>query len=138
MSGKTYNLFISHSWAYSDAYDRLIELLDSDRYFSYKNYSVPKDDPVHNANSEAALKEAIKVQMQSCSVILILAGVYATYSRWINKEIDLAQNGFDTKKKIIAIEPWGSEKTSQVVKESADKVVKWQASSIIAAIKELG
>lgn len=76
--------------------------------------------------------------MQSCSVILILAGVYATYSRWINKEIDLAQNGFDTKKKIIAIEPWGSEKTSQVVKESADKVVKWQASSIIAAIKELG
>lgn len=40
MSGKTYNLFISHSWAYSDAYDRLIELLDSDRYFSYKNYSV--------------------------------------------------------------------------------------------------
>ncbi|OPY56750.1 MAG: hypothetical protein A4E55_01950 [Pelotomaculum sp. PtaU1.Bin035] len=45
----TYNLFISHSWTYSDAYDKLIGLLNSDPYFSYKNYSVPKDDPIHNA-----------------------------------------------------------------------------------------
>lgn len=138
MSGKTYNLFISHSWAYTDAYDRLIDLLDSDRYFSYKNYSVPKDDPVHNANSSSALKDAIRTQMQTCNVVLILAGVYATYSKWINNEIYLAQNGFISQKKIIAIEPWGAERTSQIVKENADKVVGWQALSIIAAIRELG
>lgn len=39
----TYNLFISHSWAYSDAYKRLVALLDAKPYFSYRNYSVPKD-----------------------------------------------------------------------------------------------
>jgi len=38
-----YNLFISHSWTYSDAYDRLVDLLDNASYFSYRNYSVPKD-----------------------------------------------------------------------------------------------
>lgn len=135
---KTYNLFISHSWAYSDTYENLIELLNSDSKFDYKNYSVPKDDPVHNAKNDKELYDAIKKQMQSASVVLILAGVYSTYSKWINKEIDIAKNGFTNKKPIIAIEPWGSEKTSQVVKDAADKIVKWQTSSIIAAIKELG
>ena len=45
----TYNLFISHSWNYSSAYNDLVRLLDSKPYFNYKNYSVPKDDPIHNA-----------------------------------------------------------------------------------------
>ena len=35
---KIYNLFISHSWAYGDEYDRLIDLLNSDPYFSYRDY----------------------------------------------------------------------------------------------------
>ena len=39
----TYNLFISHSWAYSDAYEKLTELLDAKAYFSYNNHSVPKN-----------------------------------------------------------------------------------------------
>lgn len=34
--GKTYNLFISHSWAYSDAYEKLINLLNKDSTFTYK------------------------------------------------------------------------------------------------------
>ena len=46
---KTHNLFISHSWTYSDSYDKLIGLMDARPYFTYRNYSVPKDDPIHNA-----------------------------------------------------------------------------------------
>ena len=127
-----YNIFISHSWAYSDAYEKLISLLDSASYFSYKDYSVPKNDPIHNASNQAALKEAIRKQMQPCSCVLILAGVYSSYSKWINIEIDLAKS---MGKRIIAIEPWGSEKTSQVVKDAANVIVKWQTSSIVDAIR---
>jgi len=29
--------------------------------------------------------------MKPCGAIIILAGVYATYSKWINKEIAIAQ-----------------------------------------------
>lgn len=87
----TYNLFISHSWAYSDAYKRLVALLDAKPYFSYRNYSVPKDDPIHHAEYDYQLKLAIKEQMQPASCVLILAGVYANYSKWINIEIELAQ-----------------------------------------------
>lgn len=128
----TYNLFISHSWTYSDAYDGLVKLLDAKPYFSYKNYSVPKNDPIHNANSDTQLKAAIKNKMQPVSCVLILAGVYSTYSKWINIEIQLAQ---EMGKKIIAIEPWGSERTSRTVKDAADEIVKWNTDSIVKVIR---
>lgn len=129
-----YNLFISHSWTYGDEYDRLVQLLDAAPYFSYKNYSVPKDDPIHNAPYDYQLKNAIQKQMSPASCVLILAGLYATYSKWINIEIDLAKT---MGKKIIAIEPWGSERTSAVVKSNADRVVGWNTNSIVEAIRAL-
>lgn len=128
----TYNIFISHSWTYSDAYDKLVSLLDEKPYFIYKNYSVPKNDPIHHAYYDYQLKAAIKAQMQPASCILILAGVYASYSKWINIEIELAQQ---LGKRIIAIEPWGSERTSAVVKNAADCIVKWNTDSIVNAIR---
>ena len=135
---KKYHIFISHSWTYSDAYDKLKELLDKDINFSYIDYSVPKNDPIHNANNDTELYKAIKMQIAKASVIIILAGVYSTYSKWIKKEIKIAQTEFATSKKIIAVEPWASERTSITVKTVADKIVGWNSSSIIKAIKELG
>lgn len=135
---KTYHIFISHSWAYSDTYNDLIDLLDKDSSFSYADYSVPKDDPIHDAGTSKELYEAIKAQMSKASVVLILAGVYSTYSKWINKEIEIAQTEFSTAKPIIAIQPWGADRTSSVVKDAADKIVGWNSSSIINAIKDLG
>ena len=38
-------------------------------------------------------------------------------------------------KTIIAIEPWGSEKTSMTVKNAADKIVKWNTDPIVDAIR---
>lgn len=128
----TYNLFISHSWTYTDSYERLVDLLDAKPYFSYKNYSVPKHDPIQNAYYDYQLKAAIKNQMQSASCVLILAGVYATYSKWINIEIDLAKS---MGKKIIAIQPWGAERTSSVVKNAADVIVGWNTDSVVNAIR---
>lgn len=135
---KTYHLFISHSWTYSDAYEKLLNLLNKDAYFSYTNYSVPQDDPIHSAGTDKELYAAIKAQIAQASVVIILAGVYSTYSKWINAEIKIAKSEFIHPKSIIAIEPWGSERTSKVVKDVADKIVGWNSSSIINAIKELG
>ncbi|MDO8160456.1 molecular chaperone Tir [Bacillus toyonensis] len=134
MSGK-YNLFISHSWAYNNEYEGLLELLNKDEGFIYKNYSVPKDDPIHNANNDKELREAIKRQMSSCHVVIILAGVYASYSKWIDEEIQLAKTGFLFPKKIIAVERFGSQRTSKKVKDNADVIVKWNSKSLIKAIK---
>lgn len=128
----TYNLFISHSWTYGNQYDGLVRLLNANPNFSYKNYSVPKDDPIHHASNDAQLKEAIRKQMQPASCVIILAGVYSTYSKWINIEISLAN---DMRKRIIAVEPWGAQRTSLIVKNAADDIVGWNTSSIINAIR---
>ncbi len=136
MSTRYYNIFISHSWAYGDAYDKLIRLLNADPRFNFRDYSVPKNDPIHHAPNSDALSRAIQNQMRFCDVVIILAGVYSTYSSWINKEINLAK-GFTFPKPILAIEPWASEKTSLVVKNNADKIVKWNTASIVAGIREL-
>ena len=134
---RTHHLFISHSWNYSDAYDRLVELLRNRSYFRFKNYSVPRNDPIHDAGTDAQLLEAIRRQMALCGVVLILAGVYATYSKWIDKEIRLATGGFDPPKPIVAIRPWGSMRTSVSVTQAADRIVGWNTESVVGAIREL-
>ena len=98
---------------------------------------MPKDDPIHAVGTDRQLYEAIRRKMQPCGVVLILAGVYATYSKWIKKEIEIAREGFGVAKPIIAIEPWGSRKTSQIVKNNADRIVGWNTESIVSAIREL-
>lgn len=130
---KQYNLFISHSWTYSDAYEKLTTLLDKQNNFFWYDYSIPKDDPVHNAKNDKQLEDAIREKIRHTHCVVILAGVYSTYSKWINKEIAIAK---ELNKPIIAVEPWLSEKTSQVVKENATAIVKWNSESVVSAIRE--
>lgn len=130
---KTYRLFISHSWKYGDAYDKMIQFLD-EQGITYYDHSVPKDDPVHTNGTDKQLREAIDAKIKGCSGVIILAGVYATYSKWINEEIKISG---DYNKSIIAVEPWASEKTSAVVKNAADKIVGWNGKSLANAIREL-
>ena len=135
MSTKIHYIFISHSWAYSDAYEKLIALLNRAPYFSYRNYSVPKDNPIHNAPNSTAIYQAIKQQMSGCHVILIMAGVYSTYSAWINKEITIAQKEFANPKPVIGIRPWAQTKVSSVVREASEEIVSWNTNSIVRAIR---
>lgn len=135
---KTYNLFISHSWTHSDAYEKLVRLLEAKPGFKYKNFSVPKDDPIHTNGTDKQLYSSIKNQIQPTHVVLILAGVYSSYSKWIDKEINICKQEFAPPKPIVAIEPWGSEKTSKRVKDNADEIVKWNTDSIVGAIRNLG
>ena len=134
---KKYSLFISHSWAYSDAYEKLISMLDKGN-IEYSNYSVPKDDPLHVNGTDKELYEAIQRKISPSSIVIIIAGVYSSYSKWIDKEIKISTTEFSTKKSLLAIEPWNSEKTSKKVKDNADMIVKWNTNSIVNAIKELG
>ena len=131
---KNYRLFISHSWAYGDAYEKLVEFFNEHSNFQWSNYSVPKNDPVHDANNDKQLYNAITAQIKPVSCIVMLAGVYSTYSKWINKEIQIAKTDFN--KPIVAVEPWDSKKTSKIVKDNADAIVKWQSKSIVDAIRK--
>lgn len=131
----THNLFISHSWRYSNTYDSLCHLLDSRNYFNYRNYSVPKDDPIHTNGTDKELLYAIHNKIRFCHVVLIMAGVYSSYSKWINKEIIIANRSFREPKPIIGIKPWGQINTSSVVQNNAVEIVGWNTESIVRAIR---
>jgi hypothetical protein len=129
-----YRIFISHSWTYGDAYEKLVNFFNEYSNFKWSNYSVPKNDPIHNANNDKQLYNAIKNKISSVNCVLILAGVYSTYSKWINKEIEISKKCFS--KPVIAIQPCRAERTSICVKNNADIIVKWNSSSIVNAIRK--
>lgn len=132
---RTRNLFISHSWAYGNAYESLVKMLNDSPNFIYRNYSVPKDDPIHNARNATELYKAIKNKVIFTHAVLIMAGKYATYSKWIQKEIAIAKKDYN--KPIIAVCPWGAKQISSVVKDSADEIARWNSASIIKAIRSV-
>lgn len=129
---KIYRIFISHSWAYSEAYDKVESFLRQEGV-SFYNHSVPKNDPVHTNGTDKELYDAIDAKVKGCSCVIILAGVYSTYSKWINKEIEIAKK---YNKPIIAVQPWGAERTSSVVKDAATTIVGWNAKSVANAVKQ--
>lgn len=134
---KTYDLFISHSWAYGDAYEKFCNLLNGASLFKYRNYSVPKDDPVHDADNATELYDAIKRHISPSNIVIIMAGKYATYSKWIKKEIKIAQTEFNNQKPILAVTPWGNQQISSTVSKAADEIAGWNTSSIVGAIRRL-
>jgi hypothetical protein len=101
---------------------------------NFRNYSVPKDDPIHNAPTDKALKIAIHNQIARSHVVVIPTGLYTTYSKWIQKEIDGAN---EYSKPILAVNPRGQERTSGVVVNNASEHVGWTKKSVIDEIWKL-
>ncbi len=130
-AGKICNIFIPHAWDYQGDYQRLLGLLDGVEGFEFKNYSVPREDPL-DSETNKELEKALRRQMISSSVVVIPAGMYVHYREWIQREIKLAK---ELDKPIIAVRPWGSEQIPTVIKDCADEIVGWNKESIVDAIK---
>ena len=83
---KIVKIFISHSWKYENKRDKLVNLLNERKYFDWKDSSVPIDDPLHTNGTDKQLRDKIAEQIRQSSIFIVLAGVYASYSKWIKKE----------------------------------------------------
>lgn len=129
---RLFNIFISHSWGYGDHYDTLTGWLDERLYFNWRDYSVPKDDPIHNARSRAALRAALQKKIRHASCVIVPAGVYCSYSDWIEEEIDIA---LEMGKPIIGVRLRGAERVSSIVRENAIDIVGWTSDSVVDAIR---
>lgn len=140
MSQHRIHIFISHSWKYSGHYNTLSNWIFDKNVsmgqasLNLIDYSVPQDDPIHNTSTDTALKDAIYTQLSLSHVIVIPTGMYANYSKWIQKEIDGA-NSYN--KPILAVNPWGQQRTSCLVTSNANKCVGWNAKSVVDGIWSL-
>lgn len=129
-----YALFISHSWSYDQEYARFIRLLQQADNFDFRNYSVPEDEQFDTDSDEELTAEIRDKQIRPASVVIVLAGVYSTHSKWIGREIRIAK---ELGKPILGVEPWGSSRTSSYVSQHADEMVSWNTDSILEGIRKL-
>jgi len=89
VSSRQIHVFISHAWSYSDHYNTLADWIFNGNWsvgqvsLQFNDYSVPKNDPIHNAVNDSQLKSAIYNQISRSHVIVIPSGMYANYSKWI-------------------------------------------------------
>ena len=128
---KRYRLFASHAWHRSDDYLRIFEFLDNANNFIYANHSVPMDN-AFDGLSHSQLEEQIRNQIRPVQCVIILSGIYVSYSSWIQFEIDFAKS---LSKPIIGIRPWGSERMPTAVQQAANIIVGWNTNSIVDAIR---
>lgn len=131
MSTHQVHVFISHSWSYSGHYDTLADWIfnypwsSGQASINFQNFSVPKTDPILNANNDQQLRDAIYAQIARSHVIVIPTGMYA---------IDgAAVYG----KPILAVNPWGQQRTSSVVSTAASKTVGWNSKTVVDGIWNL-
>ncbi len=140
MSEHRIHVFISHSWSYSHHYGTLRSWIFEEKNrlgqasLKFRDFSVPKDNPIHKPANAKALREAIYRKIERSHVIVIPLGMYANYSNWIKKEIQGAKL---KSKPILGVNPWGQQRRPSAVGDVAQNTVGWNKRSIIRGIWEL-
>lgn len=132
-SVKIRRLFISHAWKYNDTYWTIVNWLNNEPNFSWKNCSIPS----HNGLQEKTikgLKAGMTRQISPAQGVIIIGGMYAAHSDWINYEIDEAVR---MNKRIIGIRSWGQQRVPLNLQLAAYSMVYWNRVSVIKAVREL-
>ncbi|MCC2195321.1 TIR domain-containing protein [Fusicatenibacter sp. CLA-AA-H241] len=130
-----YRIFISHAWKYGDDYIRLVNLLDAAPYFHYFNYSAPEQKPLFPSGTpytSSDIARKITDKIRPAQITLVISGMYAAYSDWMQYEID---ESLRMRMPVIGIMPRGQERVPLYVRDRVDVLVGWNTSSIVSAIR---
>ena len=128
---KTYKVFISHSWDHVDALKRLRNLLSNRGYFKVGFKEASPDNPIKSEKNKVIRLELAN-RIRTSDVVLGIAGVYASYSDWMEWELNKA---IHYNIPIIGVIPLGQKNVSRIVADRADETVRWNTESIVAAIR---
>ena len=129
---KTYKLFISHSWEYDNLLQNLKDLLNERGYFSAEYYQFEKNCPC-NSEKASVIKANITKRLKETDVVLAIAGVSASYSEWMQWEMDKA---LELGLNIVGVIPRGNERISQEVYKRSVEDVRWNTESVVNAIRK--
>ena len=125
-------IFISHAWAYNEHYWTLVNWFNDEPNFLWSNCSVPSHDGLADKTSKG-LSDGMTRQIRPAQVVLILGGMYAAHSSWIDYEISEAKR---MNKLIIGVKPWGQKRIPLSVQNASTcDPVGWNRSSVIQAIR---
>jgi hypothetical protein len=128
---KEYHIFISHSWSYPDDLKNLRNLLNERGYFNVTFEEASADEPINSENA-VYIKQRLRQKIENSNIVLGIAGMYASYSDWMEWELDKA---LELEVPIVGVAPRGQERVSKTVSDRAVEVVRWNTESIVAAIR---
>lgn len=126
-------LFISHSWSYDRNYNSMVTLLNNRPYFSWRNYSVPATR-AFGPMAVTRMKEELRQQIRPVHCVIIIAGMWTSYSDWIQFEINFSER---IGKPILGVRPWGAQRMPLAVSKAANLLVNWNTESIVAGIRKI-
>ena len=110
----------------------LKNLLNERGYFSAEYYQIEKDYPINSENA-SVIKANITKRLKESDVVLAIAGVSASYSEWMQWEMDKA---LELGLKIVGVIPRGNERISQEVYKRSVEDVRWNTESVVNAIRK--
>lgn len=127
------SLFCSHNWGHGYRRTDLHSLLGDQwiKGVDFSDFSIPSSHPIHDTDSEAELFDRLADIISSCDVFLVFAGMEASHSVWMEREVHIARTMHVP---IIAVKPFGQERLSKVATTFAAEIVHWRGDSIRDAI----
>jgi hypothetical protein len=127
-----YRLFISHRWRY-DGHDRLVSLLNNGGSdFRWEDWSVDRERG-YGECSPRAMRQALRARMAPVHAVLVVAGMEAHYSEWMQTELAIAASDFD--KPLVWVRPRGLSRIPDFAYDVADEIVGWTHASVVTGIE---
>lgn len=129
-------LFISHPW---DAANRkrtqaLMSLLEkSGDDFQYQN-SAPIASNAIDSSDEYYLRRKLRERIRASDILIFVAAMYVSKSRWIKFEI---QTALTYGKPVLAVKPMNAKRSPRIISELGVTQCAWRADSIIKKIRQL-
>mgnify|MGYP001388133938 CR=1 FL=1 len=99
------HVYISHSWSLGDDYDQLRAIL-ADADLTVRLNGLPVDHPVHISSSDSEMRAEMRKRMVHTQALVVHAGTYERFARWVEEEINLAHYGFQVRRPVLAIVPF--------------------------------
>lgn len=124
-------VFVTHTFSEDPDYHRVFEYLESAPNFFYVNTSDIEAMPA--TGGKEALKDALRKQIESAEVVIVLSSLYANNRDWIGYQMDVAR-AHDMP--MIALEQFGGVgNVPEEVKGRAAQIVEWNERIIVDAVR---
>jgi hypothetical protein len=127
---RTYRVFISHCWEYSADYYRLVDWLNNEVRFKWRNLSVPEERALRE---DKTFESRLRKRLGDSDILLVIIGMEIAHRHWIQWEIKWARiRGIP----IVGVMPNGGLRVPKAVEDSRCPIVGWRRDSVIAAIRK--
>jgi hypothetical protein len=125
------HFFASHSWTHSHRREGLHAILRPwARGLDFQDYSISRAHPL-NTDTDPELARELRDIIVSMDALLIMAGMYANNSPWMQFEINMA---FAFNVPIIPILSNGQERVPRLPTRLATQPIRWRGDSIREAL----